>query len=172
MKKIPLILMVMSAMTVKSANADDNGGELHFIGSVADITCNIKVLVGGVPGNTLQLGSMAADGSGATAVNFSLVSENTACLDKISANVGWQSFRLTSEGLGNGSGTATGVFIRLTAGNAANTVITANNQHANFSDADGIHRFDFTVNLALSAGVVAATPGTVLATATYTVAYL
>jgi len=169
MKKISLILMVMSAMTV---SADDNGGELHFIGSVSDVTCNIKVLVGGVSDNTIQLGSMAADGSGATAVNFSLVSENAACLDKISANVGWQSFRLTSEGLGNGSGTATGAFIRLTAGNAANTVITANNQHASFSDADGIRRFDFTVNLALSAGVVAATPGTVLATATYTIAYL
>ena len=169
MKKISLILMVMSAMTV---SADDNGGELHFIGSVSDVTCNIKVLVGGVSDNTIQLGSMAADGSGATAVNFSLVSENAACLDKISANVGWQSFRLTSEGLGNGSGTATGAFIRLTAGNASNTVITANNQHASFSDADGIRRFDFTVNLALSAGVVAATPGTVLATATYTIAYL
>lgn len=172
MKKVSLILMVMSAMAVMSVSADDNGGELHFIGSVSDVTCNIKVLVGGVPGNTIQLGSMAADGSGATAVNFSLVSDNAACLEKISANVGWQSVRLTSEGLGNGSGTATGAFIRLTAGNAASTVITESNQHASFSDPDGIRRFDFTAKLALSAGAVAATPGTVLATATYTVAYL
>lgn len=169
MKKISLILMVMSAMSV---NADDNSGELHFIGSVADVTCNIKVLVGGVPNNTIQLGSMAADGTGATAVDFSLAPENAACLEKISANVGWQSILLTPEGLGNGSGTATGAFIRLTAGNAANTVITANNQNATFSDPDGIRRFDFTVKLALSAGVVTATPGTVWATATYTVAYL
>jgi len=166
MKKISLILMIMSAMSV---NADDNSGEVHFIGSVTDVTCNIKVLVGGVPNSTIQLGSMAADGTGAAAVDFSLVSENAVCLEKISANVGWQSILLTSEGLGNGSGTATGAFIRLTAGN---TAITANNQNATFSDPDGIRRFDFTVKLALSAGVVAATPGTVWATATYTVAYL
>ncbi|MCS3432624.1 fimbrial protein [Klebsiella sp. BIGb0407] len=172
MKKISLVLMVMSAMTVTSGYADDNSGELHFIGSVVDITCNIKVLVGGVPGNTIQLGSMNTDGTGTAAVNFSLASDNAVCLEKISANVGWQSLLLTPEGLGNASGTATGVFIRLTAGNSANTAITANNQNAAFSDPDGIRRFDFMAKLALSAGAVAATAGTVLATATYTVAYL
>lgn len=172
MKKISLILMAMSAMAVMSVQADENSGELHFVGAVSDITCNIKVLVGGVPSSFIQLGSMSADGSGATAVNFSLVSDNPVCLDKISANVGWQSFQLTSEGLGNGSGTATGAVVKLTADNGANTAITANNQHASFSDPNGIRRFDFTAKLALSAGAVAATPGTVLATATYTVAYL
>jgi len=125
MKKISLALMAMGAFAVSTAHAVNNGGEVHFIGSVTDVTCNINPVVDGVVKDTIQLGTMAADGTGATEVSFSLVPDNAACLAKTSGNVGWQSSMFTAEGLGNGSGSASGAFIQLTAGNTAKTAITS-----------------------------------------------
>jgi len=172
MKKLSIALMVLSALSVSTAYAVDNGGDVHFIGSVTDVTCNINPVVDGVQKDTIQLGTMKVDGTGAAEVAFSLVPDSAACLAKTAANVGWQSGALTPEGLGNHSGTATGAFIKLTAVNTASTAISSITQNAPFTNNAGIKSFDFKAQLAKNAGVTAATPGSVLATATYTVAYL
>lgn len=171
MKKISLTLIVMGIMSVSTVHAT-NSGEVHFIGSVTDITCNINPFVEGVQSDIIQLGTMKTDGTGAVAVNFSLVPDNAACLTKTSANVGWQSSVFTPEGLGNISGSATGAFIKLTALNSGSTAISGNTQNANFNNSAGLKSFDFKAELALVTGVAAATPGSVLSTAAYTVAYL
>jgi len=173
MKKISLALMIISALSVSTAHAVVNGGEVHFIGSVSDVTCNINPVVDGVKKDVIQLGVMGTDGSGSSAVTFSLVPDSAGCLAKTEANVGWQSSQFSAEGLANGSGTATGAFIKLIALNSDNTAISATTQNATFSGtAGGIKSFDFTAQLQLIAGTAAATPGSVLASAAYTVAYL
>ncbi|EBC5055218.1 fimbrial protein [Salmonella enterica] len=158
-----------------SSIASANTGEVQFIGAVTDTTCNITPEVDGVMKSTIQLGTMRADGSGAKEVNFKLVPDKKECLDKTSASVGWQSAGFDNNGLANMKGDATGASIELTAVNSAtpNEKVTFNNQNIEFGGATpgaAIGAFEFKTKL-VKKTTANATPGTVISSAAYAVAY-
>ncbi|HCR3450459.1 TPA: fimbrial protein [Citrobacter werkmanii] len=171
MKKLAIATLVMGVMASGVASA--NTGEVQFIGSVTDTTCNISPEVGGAMKNTIELGTMKTDGTGAQEVNFKLVPDSAECLAKTEASVGWQSAGFNTIGLVNMKGDATGAAIKLTAVNSttANQPVTSNMQNIAFGNgADAIGAFEFKAQLAKE-GAAAATPGTVISSASYAVAY-
>lgn len=172
MKKIVASAIAMSLLAL-TGSATANTGQVEFIGSVTDQTCNIYPEVGGLVKSTIDLGTMKADGTGAQEVKFKLVPDSKECLDKTSASVGWQSAGFNAAGLANMKGDATGAAIELVAVNSktADEKVTYNKQNIEFGDgATAIGAFEFKTKLVKS-GTAAATPGTVISTASYAVAY-
>lgn len=171
MKAITASAIAMGLLALTNS-ATANTGQVEFIGSVTDQTCDIYPEVGGLMKSTIDLGTMKTDGSGAQEVNFKLVPDTQACLDKTSASVGWQSAGFNSAGLANMKGDATGAAIELIAVNSktGNEKITFNKQNIDFDNAAGIGAFEFKTKLVKS-GSADATPGTVISTASYAVAY-
>ncbi|EAR9301721.1 fimbrial protein [Salmonella enterica] len=169
-KKLTIAALVMGSLAAGAASA--NGGEVQFIGSVTDVTCDISPEVNGVLKNTVELGTMKTDGSGSQAVDFKLVPRDAACLAKTDASVGWASAGFDSIGLANMKGDATGASIKLITLNSSvpNTAITSNNQNVEFSKAGGIGALEFQAQL-VKTGTAAATAGTVISSASYSVAY-
>ncbi|EDB6599683.1 fimbrial protein [Salmonella enterica subsp. diarizonae] len=170
MKKLVIATLVMGVMASGVASA--NTGEVQFIGSVTDTTCNISPEVGGAIKNTIELGTMKTDGSDAQEVTFKLVPDSADCLAKTDASVGWQSAGFNTTGLVNMKGDATGAAIKLTAVNSstANQAVTSNMQNITFGNGnDAIGAFEFKAQLAKEGAT--ATPGTVISSAYYAVAY-
>lgn len=171
MKQMAIAAAIISALGMGAASA--NTGEVQFIGAVTDTTCNINPVVNGAVKNTIDLGTMKVDGTGADEVAFELVPDSQACLDKTSASVGWQSAGFDQNGLSNMKGDATGASIKITAVNSttANQSVTSNMQTIDFGNGtDAIGSFEFTSQLVKNDGATA-TPGTVISSATYAVAY-
>ncbi|MDR9891415.1 fimbrial protein [Pseudenterobacter timonensis] len=171
MKQITASAIAMSLLVLANS-ATANTGQVEFIGAVTDQTCNIYPEVGGLIKSTIDLGTMKTDGTGAQEVNFKLVPDTQECLEKTSASVGWQSAGFNAAGLANMKGDATGAAIELIAVNSksANEKVTFNKQNIEFENASGIGAFEFKTKMVKS-GTAAATPGTVIATASYAVAY-
>ena len=77
-KKITASAIALSLVAL-SGSATANTGQVEFIGSVTDQTCNIYPEVGGLVKSTIELGTMKTDGSGAQEVNFKLVPDAQEC---------------------------------------------------------------------------------------------
>lgn len=172
MKKRFLTALVVSALTSSAAFAG-NTGEVRFIGAVTSATCNFTTEVNGVVKDTIDLGSMATNEKESKEVKFQLVPDGQECFAKTSGVVGWQSAGFTANGLANMNGTAKGVSIELVAVNStnANTAITSNNQNAQFgNEQDGIGKFEFSTRM-VQVESQAVEAGSVLAVASYAVAY-
>lgn len=173
MRKVFIVSAMAIGMSGIASTASANTGEVQFIGAVSDTTCNINPEVDGIMKNTIQLGTMKLDGTGVQPVNFNLVPDTNECLEKTSASVGWQSAGFDNNGLVNMKGDATGASIELIALNSktANEKVTFNKQNIEFGDgASGIGKFQFTAQLVKSSAGNA-TPGTVISSAAYAVAY-
>lgn len=173
MKKLLIVSAMAIGMSGVVSTASANTGEVQFIGAVTDTTCNINPEVDGVMKSTIQLGTMKLDGTGAQMVNFNLVPDTDECLEKTNASVGWQSAGFDNNGLVNMKGDATGASIELVAINSTtpNEKVTFNKQNIEFGDgANGIGKFQFAAQLVKSSAGNA-TPGTVISSAAYAVAY-
>ena len=174
MKKLFIVPVVAIGMFGIVSTVSANTGEVQFIGAVTDTTCNINPEVDGIMKSTIQLGTMKTDGTGAQAVNFNLVPDKAECLEKTSASVGWQSAGFDNNGLVNMKGDATGASIELVAVNSktANEKVTFNKQNIEFGDGtNAIGKFEFTAQLVKSSTANNTTPGTVISSAAYAVAY-
>ncbi|HBM9250536.1 TPA: fimbrial protein [Escherichia coli] len=173
MKK--LILTSVIAMAMSAGVAQANTGDLQFIGSVSDVTCNIVVENDGVVTNVIQLGT-TTPGAKAAPVDFALkAADPTACtLDAVtSAEVAWASPTINSTGLGNGGGTATGTNMTLTAVSATGGAkpIKKGSNFATFTAADvNGNGFKFQAQLDAETSQ-AATVGSFTAAAAFAVAY-
>lgn len=175
MKKTISISAITLALMGVISSSYANTGEVQFIGAVTDTTCVINPEVDGLVKSTIQLGTMKVDGTAAKEVYFNLVPETRDCLEKTHASVGWQSAGFDSAGLANMKGDATGASIALTAINSepANEKVTANKQNIDFGSSTGtaaIGAFQFKAQLTKT-GTAAPTPGTVISSAAYAVAY-
>lgn len=173
MKKLFIVSAIAIGMFGIVNTVSANTGEVQFIGAVTDTTCNINPEVDGFMKSTIQLGTMKLDGTGAQAVNFNLVPDTDECLAKTNASVGWQSAGFDNNGLVNMKGDATGASIELVAVNSktANEKVTFNKQNIEFGNGtDAIGKFEFTAKLVKSTAGNA-TPGTVISSASYAVAY-
>ncbi len=173
MKK--LILASVVAMAMSAGVAQANTGDLQFIGSVSDVTCDIVVENEGVVTNVIQLGTTPV-GDKAAPVEFALKAADPAACNlgnTANAEVAWASPTINSLGLGNGGGTATGTDMTLTATSADGgpKVIKKGSNFANFKAADvNGDGFKFEAQLdAATSGT--ATVGTFTAAAAFAVAY-
>ncbi len=174
MKK--LILTSVIAMAMSAGVAQANTGELQFIGSVSDVTCDIVVENEGIVTNVIQLGT-TAPGNKATEVEFALKAKdpNACSLGNLAnADVSWASNSINSIGLGNSGGTATNTNMTLSAKNSQ-TAPTAINKNVNTATFDsdkvvGDEGFQFVAQLD-AATTPGATAGTYVSAAAFAVAY-
>ncbi|MGL4666765.1 MAG: hypothetical protein ACRCWR_02400 [Saezia sp.] len=129
MKKIFACTLIALGCMAGTAHASQ--GEVRFIGSVTDITCDIVPDVGGAVKDTVQLGRVAI-GSVADVVNFKLAPNPTGdeCLGLTgkTANIAWTG-NFTEAGLANHTGTATDAWVKIDAVNSegTNKAITSTN---------------------------------------------
>lgn len=172
MKKLAIASLILGTITSGAASAAQSG-EVRFIGTVTDVTCNITPEIDGLTSNVINLGTMKTDGSGAKDVEFQLVPSTKECLEKTNASVVWQSAAFTNNGLANTQGDAKGVSIQLTAVNSVtpNQNISGNMQNITFGDGkDKIGAFKFKTKMVKNtSGEI--TAGTVASSASYAVSY-
>lgn len=171
MKKV--ILASAIAMSLVSGASLAASGDLQFIGSVTDTTCDISPEINGVAKNVVQLGTAPINGT-APEVQLSLKAKDSAAAgcqaltNTGTATVDWASAAMNPQGLGIQSGAATGSYVKLKSVNAK-TLATIS-QSASSAD--------FTANLVTGVGYqftaelnAGATPGDFQTTAAYTVSY-
>ncbi len=173
MKKHFISALVVSALASSVASA--NTGEVRFIGSVTSETCKFTTQVNGAVKDTIDLGTMSEKDTQGKPVAFSLVPDDAKCLNKTNGVVGWQSSGFSTTGLANMNGTAKNVSIQLKAlnSNPINSLVTSNNQNVTFGgdgNSTAINTLDFEANMVVNPGQKAEV-GSVLAVATYAVAY-
>ncbi|MHC9060968.1 fimbrial protein [Pantoea sp. y20] len=170
-KKIAFIPLFVAVAFAQQASA--NSGDIQFVGSVSTQTCDIKPVVGGTTKNDIDLGtieytsaSLKADNNGKV-VSFSLVPA-TGCTNTNGADVSWVGSSFNNTGLSNVQGTAEGISVKLSTNDAAPQDININHQTASF--AKDVNEFKFNAQMVAdkSADVK---PGSVIAHASYTVAY-
>ncbi|HBC0990311.1 TPA: hypothetical protein IGZ61_005125 [Escherichia coli] len=154
--------------------------EVEFVGNVTAVTCDLGVVVDGVNKNQIDLGSVAKGAEG-PAKKFYLKSVSGQVCDLAKRNsvlVSWDgNFDMT--GLRNGTGTASGAVMQLSAGgdatgtkiinqsNKVNTFPLANSgQDTAALPLDGL---EYSATLDATAGT--ATEGSYIATARYVVSY-
>lgn len=170
-----LIKLSATALLLSSSAVYANLGDINFIGSVSAITCDIAVVNDqGEENNVIDLGVMAPDGTGTTPVSFSLQpATGSSCSSLTTSNtvdVSWASSSFNSAGLKNNGGTAGGVHIEFKDGAGVN--LHDNNrttENIAITTADTF-KADYTAQLVKS-GTAAATTGTVLSQATFSVAF-
>ncbi|SUB84081.1 fimbrial protein PefA [Pragia fontium] len=179
MKKLLPAIIISSLFSgyaladAEETGSDTNTGQVQFIGAVTSETCDIDVEVGGLKQSTVDLKSMKPSEKQGKEVEFSLVPRTEECLKKTSGEVGWQSSGFTNSGLANMNGTAKGVSILLTAINSTtpNQEVTFNRQTIDFGNgANAIGNMTFKAQMVATKDETV-TQGTVIATATYAVAY-
>ncbi|EJC0214386.1 hypothetical protein MXZ45_004439 [Salmonella enterica] len=196
-KKAILAIVLCSSFTSVSvamaAGVKTNSVSMHFVGAVTSSTCDVRPFnSAGVDATTINVGTMAP-GGGSTdltpAVSFYLkpVNCDIQTISSSNATIMWASSGLSTIGLLNTRGTATGVYVKLTPVNetGANPVDTSNGVQADGLIKEGMNtvyykaagsekltgNFAYKVGLARDSSVTTATPGTVDADAIYTVAY-
>ncbi|MBC6556644.1 fimbrial protein PefA [Citrobacter braakii] len=170
MKKKLLAISVLSLTVMSgSALAGANSGDIQFLGTVSDKTCDITTDVGGATSNVIQLGNTLVSAA-ATPVDFALKLTDPNCdlTGMTDADITFASPGLSTTGLANHGGTATGAWTQLTPVNAtAATDISSSNQTATVAvtdlKTDGA-KFKATLN-------GAATPGTYASEVSFAVAY-
>ncbi|MEG0198392.1 MAG: hypothetical protein RR676_14615, partial [Acinetobacter sp.] len=129
MKNKLLALSVLS-LALTSGSAMANAGNIQFIGSVSTKTCDIVTDVAGANGSVIQLGTAAAS-TAATAVPFALKLKDANCdlTGLTNADITFGSASLSTTGLANNGGTATGAWVKLSSVNAATpSDITSSNR--------------------------------------------
>lgn len=110
-------LMIASAiaMTMAAGSAMANTGDVKFFGNVSEITCDLTPEVGGNVINTIQLGTVAANGTGED-IPFTLKAKSNAggcaSLTGKTADVTW-SGPLTDQGFANQGGLANGAYVAI-----------------------------------------------------------
>ncbi|EEP9544956.1 hypothetical protein HCP07_000490 [Salmonella enterica] len=188
--KALLALAVCSSFVCASAAmaAQGNSVSMHFVGSVTGSTCDVRPFnSAGVDATTINVGAVKPDGSGATAaVDFYLkpVNCDANAITSTNASILWAGSGLSTVGLLNTRGSATGVHIKLTPVNesGANTIDTDNGVQANDIIREGGNivfykgttalkgSFAYKVGLEVDADAKP-TQGSVDSDVTYTVAY-
>ncbi|EMX9647548.1 hypothetical protein AAH559_005029 [Salmonella enterica] len=188
--KAPLALAVCLSFVCASAAMAAQGSSvsMHFVGSVTGSTCDVRPFnSAGVDATTINVGTVKPDGSGATAVvDFYLkpVNCDANAITSTNASILWAGSGLSTVGLLNTRGSATGVHIKLTPVNesGANTIDTDNGVQANDIIREGGNivfykgttalkgSFAYKVGLEVDAGAKP-TQGPVDSDVTYTVAY-
>ncbi|KAB7714796.1 fimbrial protein [Plesiomonas shigelloides] len=112
-------LMIASAiaMTMAAGSAMAQQGDVQFFGNVSSVTCDVTPEVGGNVTNLVQLGTVAASGTGEE-VPFVLKASNPAggqcaSLNGKTATIVWDSPALTAQGLGATGGLAKDAYVIL-----------------------------------------------------------
>ncbi|EDV7017195.1 hypothetical protein AVD99_001916 [Salmonella enterica subsp. enterica] len=188
--KALLALAVCSSFVCASTAmaAKGNSVSMHFVGAVTSSTCDVRPFnSAGVDATTINVGTVKPDGSGATAaVDFYLkpVNCDANAITSTNASILWAGSGLSTVGLLNTRGSATGVHIKLTPVNesGANTIDTGNGVQANDIIREGGNivfykgtaalkgSFAYRVGLEVDAGAKP-TQGSVDSDVAYTVAY-
>ncbi|EHU5543373.1 hypothetical protein M2772_000660 [Salmonella enterica subsp. enterica serovar Bovismorbificans] len=191
--KALLALAVCSSFVYASAAmaadpASGNSVSMHFVGAVTSSTCDVRPFnSAGVDATTINVGTVKPNEAAATAVvNFYLkpVNCDTNAITSTNASILWAGSGLSTVGLLNTRGSATGVHIKLTPVNesGANTIDTDNGVQANNIIREGGNivfykgtaalkgSFAYKVGLEVDAGAKP-TQGSVDSDVTYTVAY-
>ncbi|EHM7742174.1 fimbrial protein [Salmonella enterica subsp. enterica serovar Braenderup] len=124
MKKLFIASAIAMTMAAGSAMAANQQAEVQFLGVVTNTTCDVSSTVNGNTTSTVQLGTVALDGTG-TPVEFALKAADPSAagceqLKTQTASVTWQGPFIT-EGLGNGKGSATDAKMELKTVNAKDT---------------------------------------------------
>ncbi|EMZ7257316.1 hypothetical protein ABE341_003863 [Salmonella enterica] len=188
--KALLALAVCSSFVCASAAmaAQGNSVSMHFVGSVTGSTCDIRPYnSAGVDATTINVGTVKPNETAATAaVNFYLkpVNCDTNTITSTNASILWAGSGLSTVGLLNTRGSATGVHIKLTPVNesGANAIDTNQGVQADNIIKEGGNvvyykgtaalkgHFAYKVGLEVDAGAKP-TQGTVDSDVAYTVAY-
>ncbi|EGN2615826.1 hypothetical protein IIF13_001615 [Salmonella enterica] len=191
--KALLALAVCSSFVCASAAmaanpASGNSVSMHFVGAVTGSTCDVRPFNSvGVDATTINVGTVKPNETTATAaVSFYLkpVNCDTNAITSTNASILWNGSGLSTVGLLNTRGTATGVHIRLTPvdENGANAIDAGSGVKAGEMIKDGANivyykgvealkgSFAYKVGLEVDAGVKP-TQGTVDSDVAYTVAY-
>lgn len=172
MKKIFACTLIALGCMAGTAQAST---EVHFLGSVNAITCDLVPDVGGAINKTIPLGTVAPSAQGSI-VDFALKPDGNnisgcAALDSTNkVSVAWGGNSFDANGLRNVSGDAVGSTVKLLHKNASeggNTPITAN-QLLTSVDGDVLKANGLLYSAQLTGGT---TPGTFIAAAAYSVAY-
>ncbi|HHN8543469.1 ABC transporter [Citrobacter cronae] len=178
MKKL-FILGVLASAVAFSSVASANSGTINFTGTITSATCTVTPVVGGGVATSIDLGTPGTDLTAAKAVQFSLTPAGPSaanCLAKTAADVSWSAPKMDVAGLGNSSGSATGVSLQLKAKNAATAdeLVTDTNRTIAYSGgtpAKPLGTFDYEAQLVktVKSGTVSA--GSFATSASYTIAY-
>ncbi|EAA6844497.1 hypothetical protein DRX19_26615 [Salmonella enterica subsp. enterica] len=177
------------ASAAMAANpASGNSVSMHFVGAVTGSTCDVRPFnSAGVDATTINVGTVKPNETTATAaVSFYLkpVNCDADAISSTNASILWGGSGLSTVGLLNTRGSATGVHIKLTPVNegGANTIEAGNGVQANNPIREGGNivfykgdtalkgSFAYKVGLEVDAGVKP-TQGTVDSDVAYTVAY-
>lgn len=177
MKKLILGSAILAVLGMSAnAMAVPNTGTVNFVGAVSSATCEIGLQdSAGQNMTNVNLGTIASNATGGTAINFKLVPQDQTCLTKTAASVTWTSPTLSANGLDNAAANGTNAFVNLLTTNATGVVGNQRNikqgQTAfEYSVTGGIKSFDFQAALAKPAAA-ALTAGPFSASASYVVAY-
>ncbi|HBA9300925.1 TPA: hypothetical protein J1342_004588, partial [Escherichia coli] len=165
----PALAMVLFATGVNAAQ----NGQITFLGAVTQDTCDLSPEVNGAGANQIDLGTVKIGASG-TAVDFSLVKNSepsNTCAGIIDGKTAKISFmgNLTSQGVENQGGSATGAYAVLVAKNAQtpNSEIKAGQDSVTF-DATKLNNDGFQFSAELKPGQTA---GDFRSVVSYAVAY-
>lgn len=167
-------LMIASAiaMTMAAGSAMAQQGQVQFFGNVSSVTCDVTPEVGGNITNLVQLGTVAAGGTG-NEVPFTLKASNPSggqcgSLTDKTATIAWESPAFTAQGLGATGGLARDAYVILKPSNGnESTAITKNNQSSTF-DATKATSVGFGFTAQLKAGT---TEGDFSSAAAFAVSY-
>ncbi|MBE0398010.1 fimbrial protein [Citrobacter amalonaticus] len=177
MKKLILGSAIVAVLGVASnAMAAPNTGTVNFIGTVSSATCEIAIKdSAGANLTNVNLGVLASSSADDGAeVQFKLVPQDQACLEKTGANVSWSASTLGDNGIGNTANGGTNAWLRLAATNAAETgddaVVKLGHTSFNYTVAAGIQSFDYSAKLMRPTNGNM-TAGQFAASATYVVTY-
>ncbi|HEI2424038.1 TPA: fimbrial protein [Escherichia coli] len=171
MKNI-LVSALAMAMFATGVNAAQNG-QITFLGAVTQDTCDLSPEVNGAGANQIDLGTVKIGASG-TPIDFKLVKNSVpsnTCAGITSGKIATVSFmgNLTSQGVENQGGTATGAYAVLIAKNAQtpNSEIKAGQDAVTF-DATKLNSDGFQFSAELKPGQTA---GDFRSVVSYAVAY-
>ncbi|EGQ8284302.1 hypothetical protein DBT82_RS16945 [Vibrio parahaemolyticus] len=177
MKKVSLATIILASLASSSVFA--NTGTVNFIGSITDTTCDFTAEQDGAQTNNVDLGTWSvADvtGESTTDVDFSLVGKNTdgtvcTLTSGKSVDVSWVPVTGSWDAYGlQNTGTAEGAAVKLMDKNekAFSTVYT----NVNYTESDVTDgRLPFKAKIVKAGSAATVKAGTVLAAASFSVAY-
>ncbi|EQC1556923.1 fimbrial protein [Citrobacter amalonaticus] len=177
MKKLILGSAILAVLGMSAnAMAANNGGSVHFSGSVSTATCEISLKnSNGTDLTSVDLGSVSTTATQGTMVGFKLIPQDTTCLNKAAATMTWNSSTLNALGLGNNVANGTNAVMLLATTNSTAATNSRNIKQGNttfeYNVANGIKSFDFQAVLAKPDANTAFTAGAFAADANYTIAY-
>ncbi|MED9534140.1 hypothetical protein RCN81_04750 [Escherichia coli] len=175
MKKLMIASAIAMTMAAGSAMATDMGNqqnEIHFLGVVTEVTCDIDAVVDGAVNNVVQLGTIKKGEEGQEK-NITLKAKAGSACELDAKKTATIAFRgpLGTDGLENATGTATGATVALVAKNSkeANQHITKNLNNIVF-EADKVNSEGYKLTAQLKSGAQG-TAGTFESVLAYAVTY-